>query len=382
MTSAASQPVTGSTDIAQRRLPGVDRPVSILCFGNFTFGATWWSDADDDQAVAIQNQAVERGVNFFDTAPAYGNGRAEKLLSRTLKDVGAERVVVSTKFGYDLRRDPGEEGSHRERKQDFSPEAVRRECEDSLRTLGIERIDLYQAHNLKLEHCTDELFATLEALIDQGKIASWGAALGPAIGWREEGRLAFARGAATVQTVYNLYEQDPGRELCGLASGEVGFDLSTVPAALLPRETRLRPGAGVLVRVPTNSGILDDEFSSPDHKFPQSDHRKFRDRDWLVYGLQKNDLVRPMAADLGLSLRQFAFKWLAGQPAVTSIEPNLLSMDDVNQFADAADGKPLPDDVLAELDRLYPIDFGLGDGAHPCDIKSSVAESGAVRSGG
>ncbi|MEM6750091.1 MAG: aldo/keto reductase [Planctomycetota bacterium] len=382
MTQATTPSESPSVDVARRRIPGVDVPASLLCFGNFTFGATWWSNASDDEAVAIQNQAVERGVNFFDTAPAYGNGRAEALLARTIQDVGRDDLVVSTKFGYDLKRDPGEEGSHRERKQDFSAAAIRGECENSLRVLGVERIDLYQAHNLKLGHCSDELFETLEALIAEGKIAAWGAALGPAIGWREEGRLSLARGAATVQTVYNLYEQDPGRELVEMAAGEHAIDHAHVPEAVRPAEAKPRPGAGVLARVPTNSGILDDEFDSPRHQFPPSDHRKFRDRNWLVYGLKKNDIVRPMAADLGLSLRQFAFKWLAGQPHVLSIEPNLICLDDVNDFAAAADAKPLPGDVLAELDRMYPVDFDLGDGAHPCDIKSSVAEGGAERSGG
>jgi aryl-alcohol dehydrogenase-like predicted oxidoreductase len=341
-----------------RRLGNSGLHVSLLGFGNFTFGNNWWGDFTDEQAVALQNHAVDRGVNFFDSAPAYGNGRAESLLKDTIQYAGRDHIVVSTKFGYDLVTDPGE-GGHRERKQDFSPAFVRADLERSLGRMGIECIDFYQAHNLKLPAMSDDLFAVLQALVDEGKIRSWGVALGPAIGWREEGLLGIERGAAAVQTVYNLYEQDPGRPIADAA------------------ETA---GSSVIARVPTNSGILDDEFDSSDHKFAANDHRKFRDRDWLVYGIQKNDIVRPMAEAAGLSLRQFAFKWLASQPAMASIEPNIVSQQDIDDFADAADGKPLPADVLQELAGLYATHFGLGTAAAPCDLKSSSADDGKVAS--
>ena len=345
-----------------RPLPGTDLSLSLLGFGNFTFGVNWWGDFTDEQAVAIQNHAVDRGVTFFDTAPAYGNWRAERLMKPTLDYAGRDRITLSTKFGYNLFQDPGEEGSHRERKQDFSPDHIRRELEHSLKLMGVDRIDLYQAHNLKRPDFSDELFETLERFRDEGKIGEWGVALGPAIGWREEGVEAFQRyDAAVVQTVYNLYEQDPGREF---------------------GEAAVRHGRGGLIaRVPTNSGILDEEFADEHHAFDQRDHRKFRDRDWLVYGLKKNAIVRDIAGDLGLSVTQFAMRWLASQPAVVSIEPNILSVDDVDRYAEALDGPPLPEDVLARVDELYADDFGLGDAAHPCDLKSSVADGGKVRSG-
>ncbi len=345
-----------------RTIPGTDLTVSLLGFGNFTFGVNWWTDASDDEAVAIQNHAVEQGVTFFDTAPAYGNGRAEALLARTIRDVGRDRLVISTKFGYDLERDPGETGSHRERAQDFRPEAVTRQLESSLKNLGTDRIDLYQAHNIKLPQYRDDLFAALDRLVEAGKLRAWGIALGPAIGWREEGYEALIRrGAATVQTVFNLYEQDPGREFCRIAE-------------------RLGRG-GIIARVPTNSGILDDEFASPDHRFDPNDHRKFRDRDWLVYGLKKNEMVRPLAEARGLTLRRLAFRWLAAQPHLVSIEPNILTRDDVDDFVAAADGVPLDTELLDQLAAWYDDDFGLGAAAHPCDWKSSVTPEGKVRSG-
>ena len=350
-----------------RNIPGTDLTVSLLGFGNFTFGVNWWGDFTDQQAIDIQNHAVDRGVTFFDTAPAYGNWRAERLMKPTIEYAGRDNLCLSTKFGYNLFQDPGEEGSHRERKQDFSPDHVRRELENSLELMGVDCIDLYQAHNIKLPHYQDELFETLEKFRGEGKIKEWGVALGPAIGWREEGHLAFLeRDAAVVQTVYNLYEQDLGREFGEIAEsrGRLGFR-----------------GGGVIARVPTNSGMLDEEFADEHHKFPDRDHRKFRDRDWLVYGLKKNAIVKQMAWELGMEVQEFAIRWLASQPAVVSIEPNILSTDDVDTYAKACDGVPLPDDVLQRCRELYLDDFGLGDAAHPCDFKSSTAPDGKVRAG-
>lgn len=344
-----------------RNIPGTDLDISLLAFGNFIFGTNWWGEFTDEDGIRLQNQAVDAGVNFFDTAPAYGNGRAEALMLETIRYAGRDKLIISTKFGYDFYSDPGEEGGHRERKQDFSGKFIRFELEQSLKRMDIDCVDLYQAHNLKLPEYTEEFVQTMHELKQEGKIRAWGVALGPAIGWREEGLKAFIEDEAdTVQTVYNLYEQAPGREFCEVAAQ--------------------RGKGGVIARVPTNSGILDDEFKTPDHQFPQWDHRKFRDRNWLVYGIKKNDIIRPMAEKLGLSIRQFATKWLASQPGMVSIEPNILNEADLKEYASACDGSTLPQEMLDELASLYERDYDLGDDAHPCDIKSSTAPDGSLRS--
>ena len=343
-----------------RRISGTDLDVSALGFGNFVFGTNWWGEFSDEDGIRLQNQAYDLGVNFFDSAAAYGNGRAERLLAETIRYAGRENIVVSTKFGYDFYSDHGDSG-HRERRQDFSPTFLRYDLEQSLKRLEIECIDLYQAHNLKLSQFNDELFNTLVALQDEGKIRYWGVALGPAIGWREEGYKSFIEhDASVVQTVFNMYEQDPGREFCQIA--------------------QKRGRGGVISRVPTNSGILDEEFNSSDHTFPSWDHRKFRDRNWLVYGLKKNEIIRPMAQSLGCSVRQLALKWLLSWPTLCSVEPNILRQSDLKEFASACDGCYLTSDVMAKIDQLYATDFYLGHAAHPCDWKSSVSPTGTIRS--
>ena len=344
-----------------RTVPGTDLRVSELGLGNFIFGTNWWGEFTDEDGINLQNQAFDLGVNFFDTGAAYGNGRAERLLAKTIQYAGRENLIISTKFGYNFYDDADYPGGHGERKQDFSTDFVQFDLEQSLKRLGIDCIDLYQAHNLKLPQFNNELFELLEQLQQAGKIRYWGVSLGPAIGWREEGHQAFIEhDTATVQTVFNLYEQDPGREFCEIAQN--------------------RGRGGVISRVPTNSGILDEEFKNPDHQFPDWDHRKFRDRNWLLYGLKKNQIVQPLAQELGISLRQLSAKWLLSWPTVVSIEPNLLSIEHVKEFAAACDGQRLSQDVLDQLERWYARDFDLPDGAHPCDLKSSVTDGGVIRS--
>src|SRR5947207_4034319 len=132
---------------------------------------------------------------------------------------------------------------------------MRTALERSLQRLGTDHLDLYMAHNIKLPQFRDDLFAELEKMKDQGKIKVWGVSLGPAIGWREEGFKAMLdHGAKAVQTVFNMFEQHPGREF---------------------RETAVATRARVLARVHDNSSILKD-IVKLDPTIGQNDHRKVR----------------------------------------------------------------------------------------------------------
>src|SRR5439155_14572307 len=217
--------------------------------------------------------SMDQGVSFFDNGDAYGNGRAETLFGNWMKEANIDRsrVEIGSKFGYDFYSDPGIPGSHSERKQDFSPRLLRHSLEQSLKRLGTDHIDLYMAHNIKLPQFRDDTFAELEKLKDEGKTNAWGVSLGPAIGWREEGFKAILdHNAKAVQTVFNMFEQNPGREFCEVAHAAK---------------------AGVLARVHDNSSILKD-IVTLDTTIEQSDHRKFRDQAWKVYGLKKLELIR------------------------------------------------------------------------------------------
>jgi aryl-alcohol dehydrogenase-like predicted oxidoreductase len=343
----------------RRKFGSTNLEVSAVSLGCWPFGVDWWGHYTDEHALRLMKFAFDQGITFFDSGDAYGNGRAESLLGQFLKTLPRDRVEIGGKFGYDFYSDPGEAGSHRERKQEFSPKFLRFALEKSLERLGTDSIDLYMAHNIKLPQIRDDLFAELEKIRDEGKIKVWGVSLGPAIGWREEGiKVMTEHGAKAVQTVYNLFEQNPGREFC---------------------ETAAATGAGVLARVHDNSSILKDKVRI-DTQIDKNDHRKFRDQAWKIYGLKKLELVRHYATDHRMTVHQLACKWLLMDPALTSITGTFLNEEEIKEAAEAADMPDLSASEMRQLAADYARDWGLGDEAHPCDLKSSVSPTGTVRS--
>jgi aryl-alcohol dehydrogenase-like predicted oxidoreductase len=339
---------------------GVD--VSAISLGCWIFGVDWWGHYTDDRAAELCSFSRDRGITFFDNGDAYGNGRAETVFGKWMKsaNIPRDQIEIGSKFGYDFYTDPGEAGSHRERRQDFSPAFMRSSLEKSLARLGTDYVDLYMAHNVKLPHYSHELFAELEKVKDEGKIRTWGVSLGPAIGWREEGFDAILnRGAKAVQTVFNLFEQHPGREFCEAASSA---------------------RAGVLARVHDNSSILKDVVKL-DTTIDENDHRKFRDQAWKIYGLKKLEVVRHFATNHGMNVHQLACKWLLQQPALTSITGTFLNEKEIAEACESVEKPNLTGAEMAELVELYETDFGFGPDAHPCDLKSSKDVTGRVRSG-
>ena len=288
---------------------------------------------------------------------------AETVFGKWFKESGLSRdkVEIGSKFGYDFYSDPGEAGSHRERKQDFSPAFMRSSLEKSLKRLGTDYVDLYMAHNIKLPQFRDDIFAELEKMKDEGKIKVWGVSLGPAIGWRDEGVKAVnEHGAKAVQTVFNMFEQNPGREFC---------------------EVAVANHAGVTARVHDNSSILKDVVKL-DTNIGESDHRKFRDQAWKIYGLKKLELVRHYATDHGMTVHQLACKWLLQQPGMTAITGTFLNEGEIQEAC--AESVDKPNLSMQELRQIAADcrarDWNLGDDAHPCDLKSSSDPSGRVRS--
>ena len=344
----------------RRRFGNTDLEVSAISLGCWIFGVDWWGHYTDDRAVELCQFSYDQGITFFDNGDAYGNGRAETVLAKFLATVPRDKVEIGSKFGYDFYSDPGVPGGHSERKQDFSPRFLRYALEQSLNRLNVDVIDLYMAHNIKLPQFRDDMFAELQKLRDEGKIKVWGVSLGPAIGWREEGvKAMLEHGAKAVQTVFNMFEQDPGREFCQVA---------------------VATKAGVLARVHDNSSILKDVVTL-DTTIDSNDHRKFRDQAWKIYGLKKLQLVRHYAADHGMNVHQLACKWLLQQGGLTSITGTLLNEREISEAAEATDKPNLSLQELNEITDNYARDWDLGAEAHPCDLKSSTDPSGKVRSG-
>ncbi len=329
-----------------RTVGNTDVKVSAVGFGLWTVSTGWWGISDEEYGVNLLRQAYDLGITFFDTADTYGNGKGETMLARALKDV-RDRIVIATKFGYDFYRHGDERDGHKELPQDFSPDYVRFALEESLRRLQTDRIDLYQLHNPRMWAIqSDELFATLEDLKREGKIRHYGAALGPAIGWQEEGLTAMReRRISSLQTIYNLLEQDPGRRFFPISRQE---------------------GAGVLVRVPHSSGLLEGKFT-PETTFPPSDHRSHRPREWLTDGLKKLERLTFLTGGSGRTIGQAAIQFVLAEPSVASVLPNIYDADQLREFAAAPDTPPLSEAELSRTADLYEHDFYLGQ-AQPTSV--------------
>jgi aryl-alcohol dehydrogenase-like predicted oxidoreductase len=301
----------------------------------------WWGIKDDDYAVDLLRKAYDAGITFFDTADTYGSGKGETLLASALRDV-RDNIVIATKFGYDFYNHASDRRGQQELPQDFSPKFIRFALEQSLQRLETDRIDFYQVHNPRMTAIeNDELFATLEDLKTEGKVRAYGVALGPAIGWQDEGLAAMCqREIDGMQIIYNMLEQDPGR-------------------AFFP-DARDRD-VGILVRVPHSSGMLEGKYTK-DTTFPPSDHRSHRPREWLIEGLQKIEQLSFLIEGTGRTLGQAAIQFILAEPSIASVLPNIYDEDQLAEFAAASDTPELSQDELDRIADLYEHGFYLDRG--------------------
>ena len=325
----------------RRSFGDTDLQTSAVGFGTWALGSDWWGEHEDpDRLVA---RALDLGITFFDTGDTYGQGLNEEIVGAALERSGSPRDAyeLSTKFGYVIDAD---RTAHKEseRPHDWTPDHTRRALEASLRRLRTDYVDLYQLHNPRMDGiAADELFAELEALKAEGKLREYGVALGPKIGWLEEGIRAIEDrpGVATLQTVYNLLEQAPGADFLEAAE---------------------RHGVGVIARVPTSSGLLEGHLT-PEHTFEGNDHRRHRPRSWLIEGLQKVDQLEFLRRDGERTLAQAAFKYVLAQPAIGCVVHTVNTTAQLEEWGAAGtDAVPdLEEDELARVDELYAAGFGL-----------------------
>ncbi len=312
--------------------------ISVVGFGTWTLSTGWWGEYTDDEAVAMLRAARDAGINFFDTSDSYGNGRSEEQVGAAFGNDAD--VVIATKVGYDFYAHADARRGQQEIPQDFSPAYIRRACDESLRRLQRDRIDFYQLHNVKMDTIErDETFACLDDLVREGKIRSYGVALGPALGWEAEGvKAANERAIAGMQIIYNMLEQDPGR--------------AHITAA---RDA----GASAIVRVPHSSGMLEGHYTE-ETTFAENDHRRHRPRSWLLNGIKKVEQLQFLRdARPDHTLGQIALKWLLTDDTIASTLPNIYDRAQLEEFARADETPELTPDEMKCVQALYDGNYGL-----------------------
>ncbi|MBI4502164.1 MAG: aldo/keto reductase [Gemmatimonadetes bacterium] len=313
-------------------------------------GAGWaygWGPQDDASSLGAMRRAVVLGINWIDTAPAYGLGHAEELVGRFLAELPVgERPFVFTKCG--LLCDPARPFA--EPKRDLRPETIRRECEASLQRLGVERIDLYQFHwpddtSTPVEYSWE----TMLRLVEEGKI----------------------RAAAVCNFDVGLLE------LCE-ARGHVAA--VQLPLSLIRRESAgneipwcVEHGTGVLCYSPMQSGLLTGRFTvAAVERLPHDDWRRQNpefQQPRLGRNLALGDALSPIAQRHGSTVPAVAVAWTIQWPGVTGAIVGARGPEQVDGWIGAATLSLTPEDLDEIVTAVHRT--GAGDGpARPQDVET------------
>ena len=294
--------------------------VTVVGLGCNNFG---WR-IDDQVAAEVVDAAIAAGINFFDTADIYGEGRSEEFLGRAL-GVRRHEVVVATKFG--MKMDDERRGAH--------PEYIRRAAEDSLRRLNTDYIDLYQLHTPDPQTPIADTLSALNDLVKAGKVREIGCSNVTAQQLREASE-AVRPGAArfvSVQNHYSLYYREPEAEVLSEC---------------------VRQGIAFIPYFPLENGLLTGKYR-PGDPLP-SDSRAaagFGPKVFTEQHLRWAERLRQFADRRRHTLLQLAVSWLAAQPAVASVIAGAKTPEQVSENACAAPWK-LTRSEMDEVESIRP----------------------------
>jgi len=303
--------------------------VSEISFGAWAIGSSW-GPVDDRQSLAALHRAADLGVNFFDTADVYGAGRSERLIGQLLRE-RKETLYVATKAG--RRLDPHTADR-------YTAGAIRHFVEDSLRNLRVQALDLVQLHCPPTQvYYQPELFDGMDALVKAGKIKNYGVSVEKV----EEALKAIEYpGVKTVQIIYNLFRQRPAERFFPIAK---------------------QRWIGVIARVPLASGLLSGRMTRST-RFRSDDHRMFNrkgqsfDRGETFAGVDFAaglDAVEELKGLLpaGMTLPQFALRWILMQDAVTCAIPGAKTPQQVEENCGASSAPRLSRKVMQAASEIY-----------------------------
>ncbi len=312
-----------------RELGRTGLKVSALGFGSWAIGGSWGS-VDDSESLAALNRAIELGVNFFDTADVYGGGRSERLLAK-LRQQHHEKIYIATKVGRGLYPHVAE-GYNRANLTVF--------VERSLKNLATETIDLLQLHCPPPQvYYMPEVFSVLDDLVKAGKIRYYGVSVEKV----DEALKAIEYpNVQSVQIIFNMFRQRPA---------EFFFEQAKVRKV------------GILARVPLASGMLTGKLT-PTSRFDPDDHRAYNrhgeafDRGETfsgvdyAEGLQAVEELKAICPQ-GMSMAQFALRWILMFDAVTCAIPGAKRPSQVDENFTAADLAPISDETMTQVRSIY-----------------------------
>jgi len=299
--------------------------VSEIGFGAWEIGGEQWKGTDDNQSVNALNLAIDLGLNFIDTALAYGNGHSEQIIGELLK-TRSEKVFVATKIPPKNRIWPAKRGS---KLRDVFPREYVVDCtQRSLRNLGIDTIDLQQFHVWNDEWADDDEWQEAVQSIRDQELVKWiGISMNPHEPWN--GIAAAMTGKIDVfQVLFNIFDQSPTDELFPFCE---------------------KHNLGIIARVPFDEGSLAGKIA-PDTEFEKDDWRNeyFKgDRKDQVY--ERVEKLKILLGREAKTLPELALRYILGFSAVSTVIPGLRTVTHVKENLSVSDGRGLSDTLLAEL---------------------------------
>jgi aryl-alcohol dehydrogenase-like predicted oxidoreductase len=318
----------------KRRFGRTGALVSEIGYGAWGIGGSQWMGARDDESLKALHRAIDLGLDFIDTALAYGSGHSEKLVGQVVRE-RREEILVATKVPPGNLRWPAQKGVPA--REVFSAQHVRESCEQSLRNLGVERLDLLQLHVWLDDFLGEaEWREALLSLQKAGKVRWLGLSVNdhaPATALRAVESGVFD----SVQVIYNIYDPTPAAQL--------------FPACQ-------KHDVAVIVRVPFDEGGLLGNIT-PDSEFPPGDFRNvyFKgERKGEVHG--RTEALKTLLGPEASSLPELALRFALNHDAVSTVIPGMRRLSSVEANVAVSDGRRLSPALLAELARhAWPRNF-------------------------
>jgi aryl-alcohol dehydrogenase-like predicted oxidoreductase len=298
--------------------------VSEIGYGAWGIGGIQWTGGDDEEARRALNLAIDQGLNFIDTALAYGDGHSERLVGEVARS-HQERIYIATKVPPKNREWPARDVPLR---QVFPRDYIIECTEQSLRNLGVETFDLQQLH-VWHDNWTEEneWIDALLKLREQGKVRYFGLSLNDYQPWNAIKALRQGHIDA-VQVIYNIFEQAPENELYPVCQ---------------------ELNVGVIARVPFDEGGLTGAIR-PDTVFPKDDFRS-----WFFRGDRKQKVfdrvekLKELLGDEAPTLPELALRYTLSHDAVSTVIPGMRSTRHVSSNISYSDGRRLSPELLAKL---------------------------------
>ncbi|XOV92784.1 MAG: aldo/keto reductase [Bacteroidota bacterium] len=297
--------------------------ITPMVFGAWAIGGWMWGGTDDKDAIKAIKASIDMGITSIDTAPIYGFGHSEKIVGDAIKDYPRDQIQILTKFG--MRWDTDEGSFYFDsKKNDGTPvnihkyagkQSIINECEESLKRLRVDYIDLYQIHWPDPSTPIKESFEAVDQLIKEGKVLSAGV------------------------SNYDVDQMKRAHAVTPLASNQVPYSmvLRDIEKDIVPY--CLENGIGILAYSPLQRGLLTGKITS-DYKFNEGDHRAstkfFKEPNLSRINSFLSD-IKPIADAHGATLAQLVINWTLQQPGITSLLVGARNKDQVDQNAKSLD---------------------------------------------